>query len=74
MQACLAYRAEGGIKVVVLTSRPKLAMESLFDEAIPTSVRYGTSFVFRQVRLALCSTLAELPDCSYCSFIWTRWD
>ena len=47
-QACLAYRAEGGTRAVVLTNRPKLAMETLFEEAIPESVRYGTTFVFRQ--------------------------
>ena len=49
MQACLAYRSQGGIRVVVMSQRPKLAMEALFNDAIPVNVRYGTSFVFRQV-------------------------
>ena len=35
--------------MVVMTQRPKLAMEAIFNDAIPVNVRYGTSFVFRQV-------------------------
>jgi len=47
-QACLAYRAEGGRVIVVLSSRDKLEMEALFRRTIPDDARYGSTFVFRQ--------------------------
>lgn len=48
-QACLAYRADGGRVVVVLSSRDKLVMEAMFRRTIPEAARYGSTFVFRQV-------------------------
>ncbi len=48
-QLCSAYRAAGGKTVAVLSCRPKLEMEELFDATIPRSKRHNTRFVFRQV-------------------------
>jgi hypothetical protein len=47
-QLCLAYRAEGGTTVVVMSQRSKLEMESMATRDIPPAARYGTSIVFRQ--------------------------
>lgn len=49
-QACLAYRAEGGRVIVVLSSRDKLEMEAMFRRTIPEDARCGSTFVFRQAR------------------------
>lgn len=49
VQICAAYRGVGGKTVAVLSCRPKLEMEELFDATIPKSRRYKTRFVFRQV-------------------------
>ena len=49
MQLCAAYRAVGGKTVAVLSCRPKLEMEELFDATIPRLKRHKTRFVFRQV-------------------------
>ena len=49
VQLCAAYRAAGGKTVAVLSCRPKLEMEELFDATIPRSQRHKTRFVFRQV-------------------------
>ena len=46
----MAYRSEGGRTVVVLCKREKLEMEDMFRRTIPEVARYGTRFVFRQVR------------------------
>lgn len=50
MQVCLAYKADGGRTVAVLSSRPKLDMEAIFASAIPPLKRQGSRFLFRQVR------------------------
>ena len=50
VQLCAAYRAAKGKTIAVLSSRPKLEMEELFDATIPRSRRYNSRFVFRQVR------------------------
>lgn len=50
VQLCAAYRAAGGKTVAVLSCRPKLEMEELFDATIPRSQRHKTRFVFRQVQ------------------------
>eukprot|EP00884_Botryococcus_braunii_P018197 jgi/Botrbrau1/5060/Bobra.37_1s0025.1 len=47
-QACLAYRNDGGITVVVLCQREKLEMEAACRRIIPPQHRYGSRFVFRQ--------------------------
>jgi hypothetical protein len=49
-QICLAYRHEGGRVVVVLSSRNKLEMEAAFRRTLPECMRFGSRFVFRQVR------------------------
>ena len=51
-QLCAAYRAVGGKTVAVLSCRPKLEMEELFDATIPRLKRHKTRFVFRQVLIA----------------------
>lgn len=50
LQACLAWRNDGGRVVVVLSQRDKLAMEGDFRRLLPPAVRFGTRFVFRQAR------------------------
>ena len=50
LQVCLAYKAEGGRTVAVLSSRPKLEMEAIFASTIPLAKRQGSRFLFRQVR------------------------
>ena len=52
MQVCLAYKADGGRTVAVLSSRPKLEMEAIFASAIPLAKRQASRFLFRQVRRA----------------------
>jgi hypothetical protein len=47
--------------VAVLSCRPKLEMEDLFDATIPKSRRYKTRFVFRQVSES--SLLCTHPRC-----------
>ena len=67
-QVCLAFRSEGGVRVVIMCQRPKLAMEDLFNQAIPVNVRYGTSFVFRQV----CPPNLLLSLIARCCMRWVR--
>ena len=50
LQACLAWRNDGGRVVVVLSQRDKLAMEGDFRRLLPPAARFGTRFVFRQAR------------------------
>ena len=49
-QICLAYKPTGGRIVAVLSSRPKLHMEALFNTTIPVPKRYGSRLLFRQVQ------------------------
>ncbi len=49
-QLSLAYRGDGGRVIVVLSKREKLEMEAMFRRTIPEEARYGSTFVFRQVR------------------------
>jgi hypothetical protein len=58
VQIVWAYDARGGANVVVLCSRPKLAMERLFRSAIP-NLR-GSRFIFRQGNPLLPSDLDEV--------------
>ncbi|CAL5229603.1 g12963 [Coccomyxa viridis] len=76
-QLCAAYRAVKGRTVAVLSCRPKLEMEELFDATIPRSQRHGTRFVFRQgsplvpenlkrVAASWASSIIVVSDCSRC--------
>ncbi|GBF91919.1 hypothetical protein Rsub_04643 [Raphidocelis subcapitata] len=47
-QLCLAYRAEGGTTIVVMSQRSKLEMESMALRDVPPPARFGTRVVFRQ--------------------------
>lgn len=44
VQACLAYRNEGGITAVVLCQREKLEMEMACRRTIPYEQRYGSRY------------------------------
>uniref|UniRef100_A0A061QST8 Ion channel dmi1-like chloroplastic n=1 Tax=Tetraselmis sp. GSL018 TaxID=582737 RepID=A0A061QST8_9CHLO len=48
LELCDAYRHEGGVRIVVLSDKPKLEMEESFQRFVPESKRQGSSFVFRQ--------------------------
>jgi hypothetical protein len=59
-QICLAYKPTGGRIVAVLSSRPKLAMEALFNTTIPPPKRYGSRLLFRQVKDPTWSSSASI--------------
>ena len=48
LQACLAYRNDGGRVMVVLSQRSKLEMEASFRKSLPEEQRHKSQFVFRQ--------------------------
>lgn len=48
MQLCQAYRNDGGKVMVVMSRQPKLDIEATFRRIIPESLRFGSTFVFRQ--------------------------
>ena len=48
LQACLAYRNDGGRVMVVMSQRSKLEMEASFRRNLPEDQRHKSQFVFRQ--------------------------
>ncbi|KAK9801967.1 hypothetical protein WJX73_003033 [Symbiochloris irregularis] len=68
-QLCQAYRNDGGKVIVVMTRKPKLELEATFRRIIPDSLRFGSTFVFRQGYVLVPGDLRKVAAAAAASIV-----